>query len=214
MPYGENGQTSLCHPWSAGAAPWLSANVLGVRPLQPGFAAVAVAPHLTPQMAAAGGLRGAVPTPHGAVELTVEVAAAGNASSFSSSSSVSVTVPLGCAGGAELRLSEVLLARLGWLELGLSAGPGSVRVSVNGGPAVALLAAAPGVKGPRFEGELETAGARRAAAAALPPSRHRSRRSRSELVHLRDRTLRRRSPRAVVDGGGAAATPAADERGA
>ena len=84
MPYGENGQTSLCHPWSAGAAPWLTANVLGVTPLAPGFASVSVAPHITSQMAAAGGLRGSAPTPRGDVSINVDVAAA---------SSVTVTAP-------------------------------------------------------------------------------------------------------------------------
>ena len=148
-PWGYNGNTSLCHPWSAGAAPWLTRNVLGVSPLRPGFGAVAVQPHLTPEMAAAPeGLAGTVPTPHGAVGLRV-----------SRASGVELTVPAGCAGGARLSLSEVLLHRLGWLDLlGGSNGVGavsleSVRVSVDGGAPEALRAAA-GARGPLFEREL------------------------------------------------------------
>lgn len=163
IPYGENGQTSLCHPWSAGAAPWLSSHVLGVRPLAPGFAAVAVAPHLTLAMAAAaGGLRGAVTTPRGAVYLSVEPAA------------IRLTTPDRVA--AQLRLSEVLLLRLGWLRHGArlassgnAAGAAeavSVQVSVDGGAPVELRAAA-GLEGPLFEGELAALGAGRSAVAVL-----------------------------------------------
>ena len=142
VPYGENGQTSLCHPWAAGAAPWLSANVLGVRALRPGFAAVAITPHLTPQMAASGGLRGSVPTPRGAVALEINVAAA----------AIALRLPPGV--DAQLRLSEPLLARMG-----LTGRLDSALVSVNGGAAHALTAA-PGLRGPLFESEVRRAPAR------------------------------------------------------
>jgi hypothetical protein len=59
---------SHCHGWSAGPAYLLPAHVLGVRPAAPGFAAIEVAPQL-------GGLawaRGAVPTPHGDIEVHLE----------------------------------------------------------------------------------------------------------------------------------------------
>ena len=66
----------------------------------------------------------------------------------------------------QLRLSEPLLSRLGWLD-GLSGDLAGVRVSVNGGAPVALAAAA-GLVGPRFEGELLARGASgRSAVAAL-----------------------------------------------
>jgi hypothetical protein len=57
---------SLCHGWSGGPAAWLSQYVLGVRPLEPGFEKVIIAPQL-------GDLEfvsGKVPTPHG--DITVE----------------------------------------------------------------------------------------------------------------------------------------------
>jgi hypothetical protein len=52
---------SWAHGWSSGAAPALTAYVLGVRPTSPGFRTFVVEPH-------PGGLpwaRGVVPTPHG-----------------------------------------------------------------------------------------------------------------------------------------------------
>jgi len=58
-------QTSLCHGWAAGPTYSLPARVLGVRPAEPGFAVVEIAPQ-------PGGLEwasGAVPTPHGPVEV-------------------------------------------------------------------------------------------------------------------------------------------------
>lgn len=58
---GHGGNTSLAHPWSAGPTVLLSAYVLGVRPVEPGFRRWRVAPR-------PGGLRrarGAVPTPYG-----------------------------------------------------------------------------------------------------------------------------------------------------
>ena len=147
MPFGENGQTSLCHPWSAGAAPWLSKHVAGIAPAAPGFTTVSVAPHITQAMAAAGGLRGSVPTPHGTVILHVDTSAA------PAPAVVTLTVPAGCSGGARLLLSEVLLSRLGWLDLGAGLGTMQTSVSVDGGPAVALRVAE-GEQGPLYEGEL------------------------------------------------------------
>ncbi len=57
---------SLCHGWAAGPTAWLSEHVLGIRPLEPGFAKVLVDPHLGDLDFA----RGKFPTPHGLI--TVE----------------------------------------------------------------------------------------------------------------------------------------------
>ncbi len=56
---------SLCHGWAAGPTAWLTRHVLGLQPLSPGCALVQVRPNL-------GGLEyaeGALPTPHGLVEV-------------------------------------------------------------------------------------------------------------------------------------------------
>ena len=54
---------SLCHGWASGPTAWLSQHVLGVQPLEPGFARVRVVPNL-------GNLEwaeGAYPTPKGPI---------------------------------------------------------------------------------------------------------------------------------------------------
>lgn len=45
-PNGQTGYMSRCHPWSSGAAPWLTQNVLGISPLTPGFKNFVVRPYL------------------------------------------------------------------------------------------------------------------------------------------------------------------------
>ncbi|MHB9038915.1 MAG: alpha-L-rhamnosidase C-terminal domain-containing protein, partial [Armatimonadota bacterium] len=52
---------SYCHAWSAAPAYALPAYVLGVQPIEPGFAKFSLRPHLGDLEFA----RGAVPTPHG-----------------------------------------------------------------------------------------------------------------------------------------------------
>ena len=59
---------SLCHGWASGPTAWLSQNVLGVKPLEPGFQRVRIAPQL-------GNLQwveGDYPTPLGAIHVRHE----------------------------------------------------------------------------------------------------------------------------------------------
>jgi alpha-L-rhamnosidase len=154
IPFGENGQTSLCHPWSAGAAPWLTANILGVRPALPGYQKVSISPHMTQKMAKSGGIVGVVPSPHGSIELNINVSA----------SVISIVIPSGCDGGADVHLSEVLLLRLGWLlEKGTLE---TVAVSIDRGHPIKLSAAL-NVHGPLFEDELAGLSDDRSAVAVL-----------------------------------------------
>jgi len=53
------------HPWGAAPANIVSRFVLGVRPIDPGFSKILIAPRLGPLK----WVRGTVPTPHGAVLL-------------------------------------------------------------------------------------------------------------------------------------------------
>ena len=154
IPYGENGQTSLCHPWSSGAAPWLTENVLGIQPALPGFESVLISPHLTQVMASSGGLHGKVPTPHGVIEIDIDVA----------QYTISITIPHGCSKGAELHLSEVLLLRLKWMKKSLI--NSTVIVSINSGIPTNLFVAL-NVNGPLFENELATLGNGRSSVAIL-----------------------------------------------
>lgn len=64
---------SYCHAWSAAPAYALPAYVLGVRPVEPGFASFEVRPNLCDLEHA----RGLVPTPHG--EIQIEARQDGNA---------------------------------------------------------------------------------------------------------------------------------------
>ncbi len=57
---------SFCHGWASGPTAWLSANVLGIEPVDPGFATVRITPHL-------GNLEwaeGSFPTPHGVIQVS------------------------------------------------------------------------------------------------------------------------------------------------
>ncbi|MBL6831967.1 MAG: family 78 glycoside hydrolase catalytic domain [Pirellulales bacterium] len=59
---------SLCHGWASGPTSWLSRHVLGIAPLEPGFARVRIAPDLGDLAWA----EGSYPTPHGAIHVRHE----------------------------------------------------------------------------------------------------------------------------------------------
>lgn len=61
----ENGFASLCHPWSSGATHLLTRYVLGVQPVEPGYARWRIEPHSGDLQWA----RGRVPTPRGHLEV-------------------------------------------------------------------------------------------------------------------------------------------------
>ncbi len=64
---------SFCHGWAAGPAPWLTAHVLGIRPLTPGCKKVAVKPDLGDLSWA----EGSYPTPQGVIRVRHERGADG-----------------------------------------------------------------------------------------------------------------------------------------
>ncbi len=57
---------SFCHGWASGPTAWLSAHVLGIEPVEPGFKTVRITPHLG-QLDWA---EGAFPTPYGVIEVS------------------------------------------------------------------------------------------------------------------------------------------------
>lgn len=59
---------SLAHGWSSGPLPWISENILGIRPTAPGYATVALRPNLFGLTYA----RGSVATPHGPIRLSLD----------------------------------------------------------------------------------------------------------------------------------------------
>jgi alpha-L-rhamnosidase len=59
------GYTSLTHPWSAGVVKWLSEEVLGIKPLSPGFKTFEIVPHLADGLT---NVKGATPTLQGSID--------------------------------------------------------------------------------------------------------------------------------------------------
>lgn len=57
---------SLCHGWASGPTAWLSANVLGVKIIEPGYKVIRVEPHLGDLQWA----EGTVPTPYGEIKVS------------------------------------------------------------------------------------------------------------------------------------------------
>jgi len=70
VPNGQHGYTSLCHPWSSGATRWLSEEILGIKPVSPGFKRFQVIPHLSNTLYS---VSGDVPTPLGAIRFEIDV---------------------------------------------------------------------------------------------------------------------------------------------
>ncbi|MEP7184376.1 MAG: alpha-L-rhamnosidase C-terminal domain-containing protein [Rhodanobacter sp.] len=61
----ERGYTSTAHGWSTGVVPLLSNDLLGARPIEPGFKSWLIKPH----PGSVAWARGALPTPHGPLQL-------------------------------------------------------------------------------------------------------------------------------------------------
>ncbi|MFA5814516.1 MAG: hypothetical protein WC865_02730, partial [Bacteroidales bacterium] len=45
-PNNQTGYVSMCHPWGGGVTKWLSEQILGIRPIMPGFSTCEIIPHL------------------------------------------------------------------------------------------------------------------------------------------------------------------------
>ena len=70
VPNCQVGYTSLAHPWGGGVTKWLSEEILGIKPIGPGFSLVEIAPHLGSRLT---WVEGTVPTPLGPVSARVDV---------------------------------------------------------------------------------------------------------------------------------------------
>lgn len=69
VPNCQAGYTSLGHAWGAGVTAWLSREVLGIKPIGPGFSNIEIAPHLGRSLT---WVSGSVPTPHGSVDFSFD----------------------------------------------------------------------------------------------------------------------------------------------
>jgi alpha-L-rhamnosidase len=69
-PNGQCGYTSIAHPWGGGVVKWISEEILGVKPLTPGFLSVEIMPHLGRTLTM---VEGKVPSPQGAIQVVFDV---------------------------------------------------------------------------------------------------------------------------------------------
>jgi hypothetical protein len=69
-PNGQCGYTSLAHPWGGGVVKWISEEILGVKPLTPGFSSVEILPHPGRTLTV---IEGKVPTPLGVIQVAFDV---------------------------------------------------------------------------------------------------------------------------------------------
>lgn len=193
-PNEQSGWVSYAHPWASGPTPWLTRWVAGLRPLEPGYARVLVAPHVAHRMRGVGG---AVGTPHGVVTVSARGAAdggdVGDGGDGPPSAVVTVTLPAGVRS-ATLRLTAVTLGRL----LALAEPPPlhAVELALGGTPARGVRVTVP-ADGPLLD-EAAVGGARASALELELPGG-----SDAHVTHTV--TLRVRAPAA----GGAAAEAAA-----
>lgn len=68
-PNNQAGYTSLTHPWSAGVVKWLSEEVLGIKPLEPGFKKFSIMPHLGRSLTS---VSGETPTRYGNISVSFD----------------------------------------------------------------------------------------------------------------------------------------------
>jgi hypothetical protein len=69
-PNNQTGYTSMCHPWGGGVIHWLSEQILGIRPLSPGFSTCEIIPHPGRTLT---WIKGSVPTPHGTLSAGFDI---------------------------------------------------------------------------------------------------------------------------------------------
>ena len=69
-PNGQTGYTSLAHPWGAGVTKWLSEEILGIKPVAPGFRHFEIIPHLP---AGLNWVDGEMPTPAGSIHAAFDI---------------------------------------------------------------------------------------------------------------------------------------------
>lgn len=64
------GYTSLTHPWSAGVTKWITEEILGIKPIEPGFMTFSVLPRMSSQITNVNGI---VPTLHGTISASFDI---------------------------------------------------------------------------------------------------------------------------------------------
>lgn len=133
LPGGENGPTSSCHPWSSGAAPWMTGNLLGVRRPEArlaNHAAMVVSPHLAgigPGASRSGSV--AIPPARGSGVILVHVGVSQHPDE------ATVVVNRGAGGGSDC--IEVRLGVSATADNGMAVDPSRAEVAVAASAPVA-----------------------------------------------------------------------------
>jgi len=92
-PNNQCGYTSLTHPWSAGVVKWLSEEVLGIKPVTPGFKTFDILPHPATGMT---NIAGSTYTPAGLISVSFDMATGQtNLSIPAGTTARKVSIPLG-----------------------------------------------------------------------------------------------------------------------
>jgi len=69
-PNNQCGYTSMCHPWGGGVVKWLTEEILGVKPIKPGFTECRITPNPGRTLTH---VKGSAPTPKGIIGVEVDV---------------------------------------------------------------------------------------------------------------------------------------------
>ncbi|HTU32968.1 MAG TPA: alpha-L-rhamnosidase C-terminal domain-containing protein [Candidatus Acidoferrum sp.] len=115
---------SLAHGWSSGPTVWLTEEILGVRPIQPGFREASIRPDL----AGLEWARGSVPTPSGVINVNYEARSAGLEARINLPSGITARVSMPVCSGQKPLLVDGRAARGQTAESGAR-----VQVQLDGG---------------------------------------------------------------------------------
>ena len=99
VPNSQCGIVSLCHPWGAGVAKWLTEQILGLSPTSPGFTTFRFAPHFGTKLT---NVSGSVNTPKGTISAKMDL----------SKGTAELHCPQGTTGSIEIPRSNQSLVKL------------------------------------------------------------------------------------------------------
>jgi alpha-L-rhamnosidase len=103
VPNCQAGYTSLGHAWGAGVTTWLSREVLGIKPMGPGFSDIEIVPHLGQTLT---WVSGSMPTPHGTVHFFFDQSSGRGEATIPSQTKCRIGIP-----GVERVIQKVLFNR-------------------------------------------------------------------------------------------------------
>ena len=70
VPNSQSGIVSLCHPWGAGPVKWINEELVGIKPIAPGFSEYSIIPHPGRTLE---WFKGTTPTPHGNISASFDL---------------------------------------------------------------------------------------------------------------------------------------------